>query len=208
MKYIRNVLDQYGKDGLAFQRYGRLHQDGLGDDILSGNSLSIVGLYQSVYGINPLYNRLYLNPHITPELSGTTLNYNYRGKILNIDLNNNSYTISDGKFKVTADKDFGYFATTQQLSYFNTDNSLAALQATTTQPLALNIHSWASDKMVWEQEASGVVSYVLHQVKPNSSYAFSVDGKPVQKLRSNGAGDIIINITSQIKKQHLSISRN
>ena len=71
LKYVKNVLAQYAKDGLAFQRYGRAKQDGLGDDILSGNSLSVVGLYQSIYGINPLYNRFYLDPHITKELAGT-----------------------------------------------------------------------------------------------------------------------------------------
>jgi len=65
LKYVKNVLTQYAKDGLAFQRYGRAKQDGLGDDILSGNSLAVVGLYQAIYGINPLYNRFYLDPHIT-----------------------------------------------------------------------------------------------------------------------------------------------
>ena len=44
VKYVNNVLAQYAKDGLAFQRYGRVKQEGLGDDILSGNSLSVVGL--------------------------------------------------------------------------------------------------------------------------------------------------------------------
>jgi hypothetical protein len=63
LKYVDNVLNQYEKDGLAYQRYGRVKQDGLGDDILSGNSLALVGLYKAIYGINPLYNRLYLNPH-------------------------------------------------------------------------------------------------------------------------------------------------
>jgi hypothetical protein len=80
LQYVKNVLAQYAKDGLAFQRYGRAKQDGLGDDILAGNSLSVVGLYQAIYGINPLYNRFYLNPHLTKDLAGTKLNYNFRGQ--------------------------------------------------------------------------------------------------------------------------------
>ena len=52
LKYVENVLDQYEKDGLAFQRYGRDNQKGLGDDILAGNSLALVGLYKAIYGIN------------------------------------------------------------------------------------------------------------------------------------------------------------
>ena len=80
LKYVKNVLARYAKDGLAFQRYGRDKQDGLGDDILSGNALSVVGLYQSIYGINPLYNRLYLEPHITKELVGSQVIYRYRNQ--------------------------------------------------------------------------------------------------------------------------------
>ncbi len=34
LKYVDNVLNRYKKDGLAFQRYGRVNQEGLGDDIL------------------------------------------------------------------------------------------------------------------------------------------------------------------------------
>jgi hypothetical protein len=34
LKYVKNVLGRYSKDGLAYQRYGRLKQDGMGDDIL------------------------------------------------------------------------------------------------------------------------------------------------------------------------------
>ena len=78
LKYVDNVLSRYEKDGLAVQRYGRVNQEGLGDDILSGNSLAIVGLYKAIYGINPLYNRLYLNPHLPEKLSGTGLIYNFR----------------------------------------------------------------------------------------------------------------------------------
>ncbi|MEI6049668.1 MAG: hypothetical protein WCS03_12265 [Bacteroidota bacterium] len=86
LKYIENLLKQYDKDGLAFQRYARVNQEGAGDDILSGNSLALVGLYKAIYGINPLYNRLYLNPHLPAKLSGTELIYNFRHDKLKIGL--------------------------------------------------------------------------------------------------------------------------
>ena len=60
VKYIKNVLDQYEKDGLAFQRYKRISQEGAGNDILANNCLPVVGLYRDIYGIQPQYNRLYL----------------------------------------------------------------------------------------------------------------------------------------------------
>ena len=43
VRYVKNVLDQYEKDGLAFQRYLRKTQRGAGNDILSGNALPVVG---------------------------------------------------------------------------------------------------------------------------------------------------------------------
>ncbi|MGZ3874887.1 MAG: alpha-L-rhamnosidase-related protein, partial [Mucilaginibacter sp.] len=121
VKYVKNVLEQYSKDGLAFQRYGRLKQDGLGDDILSGNSLAIVGLYQAIYGINPLYNRFYLDPHITPELAGTILKYKFRGKELTVTLDSSRYSVSDKRFKLSAPQNFGFNTTPTGVSYFDRD---------------------------------------------------------------------------------------
>ncbi|MDP9081065.1 MAG: hypothetical protein M3O71_26915 [Bacteroidota bacterium] len=191
VKYVKNVLEQYSKDGLAFQRYGREKQDGLGDDILSGNSLAIVGLYQAVYGINPLYNRFYLDPHITPELEGTELNYKYRGKKLNISLNKNSYSVADKMFKVTAHKSFGFYSATNQLSYFNGNSAKVSLQATTNHQLSIWITTWDSNNMEWQQSVSEDVSYVLHQLKPNTAYSFAVNGRFVKKLKSNLKGELI-----------------
>jgi hypothetical protein len=191
IKYIKKVLEQYGKDGLAFQRYGRLKQDGLGDDILSGNSLAIAGLYQAVYGINPLYNRFYLNPHITPELAGTALNYNFRGRRLVINLDSNSYSIADKTFKVTDRAGFGFNTTKTQLSYFNGDKADVSLQAASAKHLTINIKSWDVNKMEWEQRATKPVTYVLHQLKPNSIYFFMVNGKPVKKIKSNLKGELV-----------------
>jgi hypothetical protein len=193
VKYIKNVLDQYSKDGLAFQRYGRIKQDGLGDDILSGNSLSIVGLYQAIYGINPLYNRFYLDPHITPELAGTVLNYNFRNKKLSISLDTINYSVSDKKFKVTADKSFGFNTTKKQLSYFNRNSPDVSFTATSVQHLTVNIKSWDTNKAEWQQHTSGPVSYVLHQLKPNAIYRLTINGNTVKNISSNLKGELAIN---------------
>ncbi len=151
VKYVKNVLAQYDKDGLAFQRYGRLKQDGRGDDILAGNSLSIVGLYQAVYGINPLYNRFYLDPHITKELSGTELKYNYRGERLTISLDSGSYAVSNGKFKVICDKAFGFYTKGDWLTYFNGGDPVASLQITTDVPLTLMPNYCTTEKVEFKQ---------------------------------------------------------
>jgi hypothetical protein len=193
VKYVKNVLEQYSKDGLAFQRYGRTKQDGLGDDILSGNSLTIAGLYQAIYGINPLYNRFYLDPHITSELAGTTLNYNFRGSKLVITLDTNSYSLADKTFKVTANKAFGFYATKNKLSYFNGNDADVSLQAASTGQLSIDIKNWEKDKIEWQQHTVGPIVYVLHQLAPNSTYRLALNGVEVKKIKSNPNGEITIN---------------
>ena len=206
IKYVKNVLDQYSKDGLAFQRYSRKKQDGQGDDILSGNSLSIVGLYQAIYGINPLYNRLYLDPHITPELAGTALNYNFRGKKLIINLDSNSYAVADNMFKVTDSKSFGFNTTKNQLSYFNGNNPDASLQATSTRHLTIAIKNWDANKMEWQQTTANPIIYVLHQLKSNAAYLLAVNGVPGKKIKSNLKGDLVINHNPKSASEKITIN--
>jgi hypothetical protein len=177
IKYVKNVLNQYSKDGLAFQRYGRLKQDGLGDDILAGNSLAIVGLYQAVYGINPLYNRFYLDPHMTNELSGTELRYNYRGDRLTIHLDSGSYAVSNKRFKVISPTHFGFYAAGNRLSYFEGKNATPALIVTSETPLTL---------VVSQQE------YVIRQLAPGSEYWLVAGGHRVAKRKSDGKGNLVI----------------
>jgi len=205
LKYVKNVLEQYSKDGLAFQRYAREKQDGQGDDILSGNSLSIVGLYQAIYGINPMYNRFYLEPHITPELAGTALNYNFRGKKLVINLDNDSYSVSDHKFKVTSGKSFGFNSSKNQLTYFNRNAAIASLDATSAQGLSINIKNWDAGKMEWQQSVTTPVAYVLHRLKPNASYRLMVNGKLIKSVNSNLKGDLAINYTPKTAGETIAV---
>lgn len=194
LKYVKNVLAQYAKDGLAFQRYGRSKQDGLGDDILSGNSLSVVGLYQSIYGINPLYNRLYLDPHITPELAGTELKYRYRGQALTIGLEMNKYAVSSDRFKVTAPTSFGYFSTDKELSWFDGNESKASLKlmAPSAGKIALDIQQWGHQERVWTQSSQmNKSSRLLYQVcglENNTYYTIRVGDKQAKQLKTTPGG--------------------
>jgi len=207
VKYVKNVLNQYGKDGLAFQRYGRVKQDGLGDDILSGNSLAIVGLYQAIYGINPLYNRFYLDPHITPELAGTALTYNFRNKKLTINLDSNSYSVSDRMFKITSTKNFGFNTINNQLQYFNRDNSNVSLAAKSAQHLTISIKNWDANKMEWKQESSAQVIYTVHQLKPNTDYVLALNGMTVKPIKTNLKGELQINVHPKSATETVTISK-
>jgi hypothetical protein len=197
LKYVKNVLAQYAKDGLAFQRYGRAKQDGLGDDILSGNSLSVVGLYQAIYGINPRYNRFYLDPHITPALAGTQLKYKFRDQSLTIDLEMDKYAVANSRFKITSSTDFGFFSTDQKLVYFPGDSDKATLQVTTVAngTLSLDIRKWSTDEMSWTQSSKDTTSnklvYEIHELTPDSYYTVLMNGQAPQRVKSTGEGSLV-----------------
>ena len=205
------MLHQYSKDGLAFQRYGRLKQDGLGDDILSGNSLAIVGLYQAIYGINPMYNRLYLEPHLSTELYGTELNYNFRGQRLNISLDNNKYAVSNKIFKVIAPRNFGFYATKGQLSYFDRNSTKASLQINSAQPLTIEIKNWEHQKIEFSTTADKAsaqpVSFLVRQLKADSYYTVSVSCAPAKKIKSDKNGDILLSNQSVLHSSTITLER-
>jgi hypothetical protein len=211
LKYVENVLARHSKDGLAFQRYGRVKQDGLGDDILSGNSLAVVGLYHAIFGINPLYNRLYLNPHIMDKLSGTRLLYNFRGEKLTIGLDKNLYAISNKQFKITSKTDFGFYSKGNELNFFNAKEDQYALKARTEKgkTLSLEIIGWESNKHIWNQSSTSgqtKVIYTICNLKPNSQYTLLVDGKKVNLIKSSPEGIVEFDIMTNINKQKISLN--
>ena len=123
VNYIGNIIKQYKKDGLAHQRYARISQNGLGSDILAGNGMAVVGLYRNIFGIQPQYNRLYLEPHITTPLNNTKVQYNLRGIEYNLVLNTNQHQISVNNFTIKTSQYVGINADGELLEYFEGKNS-------------------------------------------------------------------------------------
>ena len=209
LKYVENVLDRHSKDGLAFQRYGRVKQDGLGDDILSGNSLAVVGLYHSIFGINPRYNRLYLNPHIVDKLTGTQLIYNFRGENLTISLDKKQYAISDKQFKITTKTDFGFYGKGDELSYFNSKEDQYSLKAKPAKgkTLSLEIVDWNNSQHCWNQSSTsgeGNVMYTLNNLKPDFQYTILVDGKRIKTMKSSDKGVCVFELKANKNIQKIA----
>ncbi len=202
LKYVRNVMERYAQDGLAYQRYGREKQDGRGDDILSGNCLSVVGLYQAIYGINPIHNRFYLNPHLTEALNGTQISYNFRGEKLLIDLSANRYAVSNGRFRIAAARDFGFFHSGDTLQYFDGNDTAVALSAIVGKGmnLSLEVKSSASSRMIWSQSATGpggAVAYLLPHMVPGTRYTVSIKGKLIKSAVANSNGLISFTLSAR-----------
>lgn len=202
LKYVENILARYAADGLAFQRYGRLKQDGLGDDILSGNSLAIAGLYKSVYGINPMPNRMVLDPHMPGKLLGTTLYYRFRGDRLTIHYEKDRYAISNARFRLVSPGDFGFSAGKEEVNYFFRENDSASLRARVPGAgrFSLEITEWKDMERAWKQTAAadlGQVRYTVCQVQPGKDYDVFIDGRPFRTMRSDNAGCLVLEVRAE-----------
>jgi hypothetical protein len=202
LKYVKNILRQDSLDGLAFQRYSRTKQDGQGDDILSGNSLAVVGLYQSIYGINPLYNRLFLDPHITEEISGSRLKYNYRNQRLTIGLDTDLYSISNDKFTLSSKEAFGFSSTGSLVQYFDKDKPVFSIKATTAgiKHLTLHVLECNDKELIWDQTSSELntrVTYTVSNLLPVKSYSIYIDTILLKKSKSDATGRLVFDQTGK-----------
>jgi hypothetical protein len=196
IRYIQNVLDKYEEDGLAFQRYLRESQTGKGDDILANNCSPVVGLYRDVYGIQPKYNRLYLAPHLVPELNGTRLKYWVRDRLYTIDLSVDDYAIGMGNFSVRAHHDFGVNSTDDRVEYFGGNENTPSLSVTLSEPASLEIvvdrwESSADGSMKWTESSTVSQARVQHAIAglaPQSGYVLHVNDGPFQTVSSDESG--------------------
>ena len=213
LKYVRNTLDRYAENGLSFQRYLRASQKGEGDDILAGNCMPIVGLYRDIYGIQPKSNRLYLEPHLDGELSGTRLHYELRGQPYEISLSTNECGITADNCTIRSSVPFGVNASSKGVEYFsgtNADFGMSILAPKETR-LAVQIEHWSNAKEWSESMAQkhGKVSYVIRGLKPNADYRLEVDGKAVKSMRADADGQITFEQTMNPgKMQRFRIAAN
>ncbi|MCB0283848.1 MAG: hypothetical protein KDF60_14780 [Calditrichaeota bacterium] len=212
LKYIGNILDRYQEDGLAFQRYGRVRQEGLGDDILAGNSQAIIGLYKAIFGINPLYNRLYLNPHLTEQVSGSKLLYNFRDDKLKIDLETGKYSVANNRFRLISPEDFGFYAAEDSLFYFRGKDAAYALKIKSTQQLSIEIRPSGLSEYAWRQTltdgSSADIGYEINRLAPGAMYTVFVNDKETQQQKSDANGRIVMDIKAATKPDEIRVMRN
>jgi hypothetical protein len=197
LKYVKQTLDRYEKDGLSFQRYLRQSQSGSGDDILAGNCMPIVGLYRDIYGIQPKANRLYLEPHLTAELNGTELRYNLRGQQYVIALNAAGCAAGAGTCTLRETRPFGVNATADGLEYFpgkSADWGMSIAPAR-GQTLTVQVAAWpdhADGTRQWTETAreKGKARHVIAGLNPGADYQLWVDGRADKSWRADRSGRV------------------
>lgn len=198
VKYVKQVLDKYEADGLSFQRYLRKSQTGTGDDILANNCLTIVGLYTDIYGVRPKPNRLYLEPHLTPELNGTRLNYDLRGQRYVIELDMAGSSITAQGITLRDASPFAVNATASGIEYFSGQSKEWALSVSRpeAQPMTVQIENWPTTPEAprrWleaVQSGRGKTKYVVRGLRANAAYTLETDGKVTSSLRTDKDGRV------------------
>lgn len=200
LKYVKNVLAQYARDGLAFQRYLRQTQTGAGNDILANNCSIVVGLYRNLYGIQPRHNRLFLEPHLVPELNGTRLKYSLRGQSYLIDLSTEGCQMTVEDFAVRATQPFALKASGNRAEYFSGGSEAGALSVTRSKrtPLELRIEAWPDGPTAprrWTEvcaRSSATLRYVISGLRPGTPYQLLEAGTRKASFRADASGHIEI----------------
>jgi hypothetical protein len=203
VKYIKNVLKQYEKDGLAFQRYDRVKQEGQGNDILANNCLSVVGLYRDIYGIQPKYNRLFLDPHITDELDGTKIKYLLRDKQYDISLSMSGYSVNVNSFTVSYGESFAVDSRDNSLYWYNHEDETPSMKLSegASSALQLKIVSWNDgngDAKKWIMKSQNVemsTEVEVFSLKQGLNYIIYKNGEKYTTSECDSEGKIHFSCT-------------
>lgn len=198
LRYIRNTLERYERDGLSFQRYQRRTQQGAGEDILAGNCMPVVGLYRNLYGVQPKYNRLFLDPRLTPELAGTRLRYRLRGQTWWIDLAPTAYAVSTAGFTVRHGSRFGVNVAGERLEFFPATHAGAelVLERKAGGHLEVEVDSWSEglrEARQWTLRAgdrSVRLTQTIAGLEPGLSYELRESGRKVRSLTADASGRV------------------
>jgi len=179
LKYIRNLLTQYRKDGLSSQRYSRVDQSGLGTDILAGISTTITALYSDIYGIRPKWNRIGIIPHMVPELNGTEFTYTLRDTVYELSLHVNDYRLSTREFSVRSSQAFGVGRSGQDVVYYpgNEETMPMVVHAEQGEFTHLEVTQWESGHYQWMIKGDPQKRCTLYGLTPGDRYQVAVNGQ-------------------------------
>ncbi|MBX2925194.1 MAG: hypothetical protein KF746_23535 [Chitinophagaceae bacterium] len=199
LKYITNLLHQYEQDGLSSQRYSRITGKGLGTDILSGICTGITALYTDIYGVQPRWNRLVINPGLVKELDGTKFFYPWRNNRCEILLYHNQYNVSDGVHTIVSNTGFGISSRVGELKFFpgDQDTIFLSVKKQDNKGIFLNISQWDDDGIAFMLKDADRYNLELNGLQPSSGFRVSI-GKTKLKIKAGPNG--VLTIKELLKK--------
>lgn len=179
LKYIRNILTQYKKDGLSSQRYSRLTQEGRGSDILAGICTSVTALYRDIYGIRPKWNRMGLEPSMSKELNGTEFTYSLRGTNYNLKLSVDDYTMSTEEFSIKCKNAFGASFENNKLIFYpyNKEETVIILSGDSQKPVSMEINKCTENDISWKVTSTDKYNFTVEGLNPDIKYQLMINNK-------------------------------
>jgi len=201
------VIAKYEQDGLAHQRYKRANAEGAGDDILANNVNAIVGLYRNIYGIRPQYNRLFIEPHLTSELSGTQIKYNLRNNNYLIDLKIDNTTVSVDNFTVSSKGFFAINPVKGQMEYFIRNNEQPSVKIKCSNKCIIEITD-EKNAISWEQSAAAdntAIGYTLCGLDPAKRYSVYINNKLLKKAAPDVSKEVNFEIVAGKRTDKLEV---
>ena len=205
LKYIKNILAQYDKDGLSSQRYSRVTQKGLGEDILAGISTTITALYRDIYGLRPRWNRMGLEPSMLEELNGTAFKYNLRDTVYDIKLSQGAYAIGTKDFSVKSPSAFGVSHKKNELSIFrnNSDKQVVRIGNISGARIVVELTNWDDNNCVLTLGGKGKHKIVFAGVRAGN-YEIKYN-RTTRQIKASEDGELLLNGIEPL--QPLSISK-
>lgn len=194
LKYIRNILAQYRKDGLSSQRYSRVDQQGLGTDILAGIATTVTALYSDIYGIRPKWNRLGLEPNMIPALNGTQFAYTLRDTVYELSLHVNDYKVRTTEFSVQSNQAFGVGRMGTHVVYYpqNKETTRLVLHANRGDFTDLQVAQWEAGNYRWTVKGDQRKRLVIHGLTPGARYQVAINDQ-VQDRQVASDGSLMMN---------------
>src|SRR5262249_4797569 len=154
------------------------------------------GLYRNIYGIQPRYDRLLLEPHLVPELNGTELKYSLRGQsyLINLSTEGSRMTVED--FTVQDAEPFALHADGNSADYFfgNGDGPTMSVSRSSHLPLELRIEAWSDNPTVprrWTQicpQGGLATHYIIANLQPAGHYQLRQGAKASASLIADPSG--------------------
>lgn len=216
MKYIQKVIERYKADGLSFQRCLRVGAAGSGDDILAGNAMAIVGLFRDIYGIRPRHDRLFIDPHITPELAGSRFDYPLRGTRYSINLPAEGIKVSALGSSVYCARAFGVDISADRVRFFPGIDGPAELVLLPydRQPIEIELRRWSSGASElarsWSvRSPSGAPIRVHHRMSglpENAALELRGEGHVIGRFVSSTDGVIDFDVSVVSAPAHLELA--
>jgi hypothetical protein len=190
--YVRRLLERYRRDGLAFQRYLRGNQQGSGEDVLAGNCMALVGLYRDVYGIQPKWDRLYLDPHLTADVYGTKVSYLLRGQRYRVELGEKQFGMSVNGFGVSARAPFAVSSKGDSLQFFDGPTGAPRLIVGRSKPMNVKIDVQSPTTLAWRESApKGLqIRYTLHGLKAGRRFLLRVGREATRWVVADATGSV------------------